>query len=125
MFHKWNIGCKWVKIASSFQTHPKLRPIQSKVPENQKMAGVRGNSIQLPIPMQNTVDELESNLSRNKLLDISKYLVIYNKGKNGKVIYENLVNIQDIKAALVWLKSNNPNYAHIEIPVNAEELLPF
>ena len=115
----------FIKIASSFQTHLKLGLVQSKIPENQKMAGVRGNFIQLPIPIQNAVDELESNLSHNKLLDVGKYLVIYNKGKNGKVIYENLVNIHDIKAALVWLKSNNPNYAHIEIPINAEELLPF
>ena len=116
----------FIKIASSFQKHLKLGPVQSKIPENQKMAGVRGNSIQLPIPIQNTIDELESNLSQNKLLDVGKYLVIYNynKGKNGKVMYKNLVNIHDIKAALVWLKSNNPNYTNIEIPINAEELFP-
>ena len=91
----------FIKIASSFQTHLKLGPVQSKIPENQKMAGVRGNFIQLPIPIQNTIDELESNLSHNKLLDVGRYLVIYNKGKNNKVMYKNLVNIHDIKAVLV------------------------
>ena len=114
----------FIKLASSFQIHLKLGPIQSKVPENQKMVGVKGNSVQLPIPIQNTIEELETNLSHNKLLDIGKHLVIYNKGKSSKVLYKNLVDIHAIKAALNWLKLNNPHYAHIEIPIDPEKLLP-
>ena len=114
----------FIKLASSFQTHLKLEPIHAKVPENQKMVGVRGNSVQLPIPIQNTIEELESNLSHNKLLDVGKHLVIYNEGKNKKVLYKNLINIHDIKSILIWLEINNPHYAHIEIPTDPEELLP-
>ena len=114
----------FIKLASSFQTHLKVGPIQPKVPENQKMVGVKGNSVQLPIPIQDTIEELESNLSHNKLLDVGKHLVNYNEGKNKKLLYKNLVNIHAIKSALIWLKVNNLHYAHIEIPTNPEVLLP-
>ena len=82
------------------------------------MSGIKGNSVQLPIPIQHTIDELNSNLSHNKLLDVGKHLVICNKGKSKQMVYKNLVNIHDIKAALVWLRANNPHYAHITIPHN-------
>ena len=62
----------FIKLASNFQTHLKLGPTYSKIPENQKMVGIRGNSIQLPIPIQNTIDELESNLANDRLLDVNK-----------------------------------------------------
>ena len=113
----------FIKLASSFQTHLKLGPIHAYVPKNQKMVGVKGNSVQLPIPIQDTIEELASNLLHNTLLDVGKHLLIYNEGKSKKVLYKNLVNIHAIKTALIWLKSNNPHYAYIEIPTNPEELL--
>ena len=115
----------FIKLASNFQTHLKLGPAYSKIPENQKMVGIRGNSIQLPIPIQNTIYELESNLSNNTLLDVGKHLIIYNKGNSNKeIIFKNLVNVHDIKDAFIWLKSHNNHYAHILIPSNPNELLP-
>ena len=114
----------FIKLASSFQTHLKLGPVQSRVPGDQKMSGIKGNSVQLPIPIQHTIDDLNSNLSHNLLLDVGKHLVIYSKGKSKQMVYKNLVNIHDIKAALVWLKANNPHYAHITIPDDPENLLP-
>ena len=114
-----------IKLASNFQTHLKLGPTYSKIPENQKMVGVRGNSIQLPIPIQNTIDELESNLANNRLLDINKHLIIYNKrNSNKETVFKNLVNVHNIKDALIWLKSHNRHYAHISIPSDPRELLP-
>ena len=104
----------FIKLASNFQTHLKLGPTYSKIPENQKMVGIRGNSIQLPIPMQNTIYELESNLSNNTLLDVRKHLIIYNKDNiNKEIIFKNLVNVHDIKDALIWLKSHKNHYTHI------------
>ena len=117
----------FIKLASNFQTHLKLGPAYSKIPENQKMVGIKGNSIQLPIPIQNTIYELESNLSNNTLLDVGKHLIIYNEGNSSKeIIFKNLVNVHDIKdaIALIWLKSHNNHYAHIVIPSNPNELLP-
>ena len=69
--------------------------------KTKKMVGVKGNSIQLPIPIQDTIEELTSNLSHNTLLDVGKHLVIYNEGKSKKVLYKNLVNIHAIKTALI------------------------
>ena len=115
----------FIKLASNFQTHLKLGPTYSKIPENQKMVGVRGNSIQLPIPIQNTIDELVSNLANNRLLDINKHLIIYNKrNSNKETVFKNLVNVHNIKDALIWLKSHNRHYAHIFIPADPHELLP-
>ena len=115
----------FIKLASNFQTHLKLGPTYSKIPENQKMVGVRGNSIQLPIPIQNTIDELESNLANNRLLDINKHLIIYNKRNSSKeTVFKNLVNVHNIKDALIWLKTHNRHYAHISIPSDPHELLP-
>ena len=115
----------FIKLASNFQTHLKLGPTYSKIPENQKMVGVRGNSIQLPIPIQNTIDELQSDLSNNRLLDVDKHLIIYNKrNSNKEIIFKNLVNVHNIKDALIWLKSHNRHYAHISIPSDPHELLP-
>ena len=115
----------FIKLVSNFQTHLKLGPTYSKTPENQKMVGVTGNSIQLPIPIQNTINELESSLSNNKLLDVNKHLIIYNKRNcNKETVFKNLVNVHNIKDALIWLKSHNHHYAHISIPSNPHELLP-
>ena len=115
----------FIKLASNFQTHFKLGPTYSKIPENQKMVGVRGNSIQLPIPIQNTIDELESNLANNRLLDINKHLIIYNKrNSNKETVFKNLVNVHNIKDALIWLRLHNHHYAHISIPADPHELLP-
>ena len=115
----------FIKLASNFQTHLKLGPTYSKIPENQKMVGVRGNSIQLPIPIQDTIDELESNLANNRLLDINKHLIIYNKrNSNKETVFKNLVNVHNIKDALIWLKLHNRHYAHISIPADPHELLP-
>ena len=62
------------------------------------MVRIRGNSIQLPIPIQNTIDELESNLSNNRLLDVNKHLIIYNKrNSNKETVFKNLVNFHNIK----------------------------
>ena len=89
------------------------------------MVGVRGNSIQLPILIQNTIDELESNLANNRLLDINKHLIIYNKrNSNKKTVFKNLVNVHNIKDALIWLKSHNRHYTHISISADPHELLP-
>ena len=118
----------FIELASNFPTHFKLGPTYSKIPENQKMVGVRENSIQLPIPIQNTIDELESNLANNRLLDINdinKHLIIYNKrNSNKETVFKNLVNVHNIKDALIWLKSHNRHYAHISIPADPHELLP-
>ena len=64
----------FIKLASSFQIHLKLGTIHAKVPENQKMVDVKGNSVQLPIPIQDTIEELASNLSHNTLLEVGKHL---------------------------------------------------
>ena len=115
----------FIKLASNFQTHLKLGPTYSKIPENQKMVGVRGNSIQLPIPIQNTIDELESNLANNRLLDINKHLIIYNKrNSNKETVFKNLDNVHNIKDALIWLRLHNRYYVHISIPADPHELLP-
>ena len=115
----------FIKLANNFQTHLKLGPTYSKIPENQKMVGIRGNSIQLPIPIQNTIDELESNLANNRLLDVKKHLIIYNKrNSNKETVFKNLVKVHNIKDALIWLKLHNRHYAHISIPADPYELLP-
>ena len=51
------------------------------------MMGISGNSIQLPIPIQNIVDEfqLESNLSNSRLLDVD-LIIIYNRRNNNKIL---------------------------------------
>ena len=89
------------------------------------MVGVRGNSIQLPIPVQNTIDELQSNLSNNRLLDVDKHLIIYNKRNSNKEIVFKILSMSTIsKMRLFGLNHITNHYAHISIPSDPHKLLP-
>lgn len=81
-----------------------------------------GNVFHLSLPLEKTLQKLpspEDCLIRNQDL----YILVRSRPNKQKVMWQSLVNINKVYAALTWLKLRNPLYEKIHLPKQSEDLL--
>ena len=105
-----------------FQTVIKPGPVSGKLPVSEKLEALKGRFILLPIHLEKTLEQLNSN--KNSFMDISDWVYCYGIPTKQNKVWRQFVDRNKVFKALCWLKENNCNYSDVELPDSAESFLP-
>ena len=113
----------FIHLAMCYQTIIKLTPMGANLPYSARMDKLKGFAVHITQPLNSAITELFGNRP-TKLVDPDEYIVLHGIPKKDRAVWQRLVSVNKIHAALVWLKKNNPLYQKIDIPENPLDLLP-
>ena len=113
----------FIHLAMCYQTIIKLTPMGAKLPYNSRMDKLKGFAVHITQPLDSAITELFGNRP-TKLVNPDEYIVLHGIPKKDRAVWQRLVSVEKIHAALVWLKQNNQLYHKIDIPENPIDLLP-
>ena len=88
-----------------FQTVVKLGPVGKCIPYKPRLSALKGNAIHIPLPLQQTIKQLEKETDFTK---IPANYIITQHIKKYELQLRNLVDLTRVHKALVCLKENNP-----------------
>lgn len=105
-----------IQRAKAFQALISMKPIGKKlVPNRQMIKKVKGRTFHLPLPLEETLKTLpdpEDPINKNPEL----YILVRGVPTKSKIIWEDIVNVNKIYAALKYLKHTNAHYLEIKLP---------
>ena len=110
----------FIRQVSMFQTFLKLGPSVGNRPNNEKMSAVKGFSVHIPVPVEMTVRQLAG--EKTGLINPRSFIVLHGIPTKDKRVWQSLINVEKIIAALKWLVKNNPLYKDIKVPTESEIL---
>ena len=105
-----------------FQTVINLGPIGKNLPHNSRIKALKGNCIHLPMPVESTLNQINDEVGLGLP---TKHIIVTKLNQDKEFLIRNLVNINHVYEALVWLKNNNPFYKNIIIPPTPDELFSY
>ena len=112
-----------IRQVAMYQTVFKLDTNAGNMPYNQRMSAVKGFSIHLPVPLQTTLQQLGDGRP-GKLIDPNNHILLHGLPNKSRRVWQRLINVDNVFAALQWLVKHNPLYADIILPNNPIDLLP-
>ena len=113
----------FLHLAMCYQTVLKLAPMGANIPYNARMSSLKGFAVHIAAPIDVTLKELfEERPSR--VVDPTNFIVLHGIPKKDRTVWQKIVRVDKIHAALTWLKENNPLYINITIPSNPIDVLP-
>ena len=101
-----------IQKAKVFQTVVRLGAYTSKIPLHSSLKAVKGTMFFLPLPMERTINDLISDQS-NVLPDPELYILVDGQPTKDKVVWQTLVDVEDIKTATDKLKEINLFYQDV------------
>ena len=107
------IELMFISTVKVFQTVVKLGAVGKHAPQNSRLSALKGNAIHIPLPLEQTIKQLEREIDFTKIP--ANYIITHHI-KNDELLLRNLVNLDNVHAALCWLKEHNPIYKDIDIP---------
>ena len=113
------IELMFISKAKVFQTVIKLGAVGRNVPQNSRLSALKGNCIHMPLPLEHTIKQLADDVGFSKLP--SNYIMTHHI-KGNELLLRNLVNLDNVYEALVWLKNNNAFYSEINLPPRSDLL---
>ena len=113
----------FIHLAMCYQTIIKLTPMGANLPYNSRMDKLKGFAVHITQPLDSAITELFGKRP-TKLVNPDEYIVLHGIPKKDRAVWQRLVSVDKIHAALMWLKKNNPLYQKIDIPENPIDLLP-
>ena len=116
------LGRQLIQRAKPFQTIIRLGTYTGKVPIYNATKGLKGTVFFLPLPLQNTIDKLDAlgipkdvlSESVDVLPDPELYILLDGRPTKDKVVWQSLVDVNDIKRAVKKLKETNWLYKNID-----------
>ena len=112
----------FIQRAKAFQTVTRLCTVaKRKLPPSHRIKKVCGSPFHLPLPLEETLKQLpdpDQALPNHGEL----YVLLRSIPSQSKVIWQDLVSVQNVYDALLKLKEINPLYHPIKLPRDAEEL---
>ena len=112
--------CMFIRQISMFQTFLKLGPSVGNRPNSEKMSAVKGFSVHIPVPIQMNVEQLAG--AAPGLLNPRDFIVLHGLPNKDRKVWQSLINVEKVIAALKWLVKNNPLYKKIVVPTKCEIL---
>ena len=114
------LGRQLVQQVKPFQTIIRLGTYTGKVPIYNATKGLKGTMFFLPLPLQNTIEAFDD-LGINDLVsddlqmlpDPELYILLDGRPTKDKVVWQTLVDVNDIKKAVNKLKETNWLYKNI------------
>ncbi|XP_024941433.1 uncharacterized protein LOC112494451 [Cephus cinctus] len=113
-----------IQRVKAFQTVQKLQPVsKTNMPHRHRVPKVVGRTFHLPLPLEETIKKV---CPRTEAINPNHELYILVRGipTKSKIVWERLVDLKKVWKALKWLKSNNPHYYEVKLPLSHEGLLP-
>ena len=104
-----------IQRGKAFQAIIRLGTYMGKVPSYNSLKACKGTMFFLPLPLDKTlqtIEELENNTTVG-LPDPELYILISGKPSKNKVLWQSLVNVDQVKAAVQKLRSINWLYANV------------
>ena len=106
------LGRQLVQRAKPFQTIIRLGTYTGKVPTYNATKGLKGTMFFLPLPLQNTIETFDDLGIPNDLMyedlqmlpDPELYVLLDGRPTKDKVVWQTLVDVNDIKRAVKKLK---------------------
>jgi hypothetical protein len=99
-----------IQKARCFQTIGKLNPV-SKWKGQNVISALRGLAIHLPLALHETYSYVKTTLPSSDNLSI----FVHSLPTNANKIWRSLVDLNNVKTALFWLKDNNKEYKDIHV----------
>ena len=116
------LGRQLVQRVKPFQTIIRLGTYTGKVPIYNATKGLKGTMFFLPLPLQNTIEAFDDLGIPNDLMsedlqllpDPELYILLDGRPTKDKVVWQTLVDVNDIKKAVTKLKETNWLYKNID-----------
>ncbi|XP_048514295.1 uncharacterized protein LOC125501742 [Athalia rosae] len=112
-----SIGCQGIPNYSRMGTVGK-----KNLPHRETVQKVKGRTFHLPLPLDETLNKVCRQMDPINL-DHEFYMLVRGIPTKSKLVWEQPVDMNKVWEALVWLKTNNPQYSKIELPASADLLL--
>ena len=109
-----------IQRGKAFQAIFRLGTYTGKVPHYKALKACKGTMFFLPLPLEKTlqtIDEVHSNESGEGLAglpDPELYIIVNGKPSKNKILWQSVVNVHHVKAALKKLRETNWLYADVE-----------
>jgi len=91
---------QFIQRAKAYQTIVRLGNYSQKVPSYNSLKACKGNVFFLPLPLKKTLETLNTVEVNKSLADPELYIIINGKPTKDKAVWRNLVDVNDIKAAV-------------------------
>ena len=108
-----------IQRGKAFQTVVRLGTYTGKVPSYNSLKACKGTMFFLPLPLDKTLKTIEEvanckGMFPVRLPDPELYIVVSGKPSKQKVLWQSLVNIAHVRAAIQKLKKINWLYANVD-----------
>ena len=114
---------QFIQRAKCFQTVVRLGTFTGKVPIYNRVKAVKGAMFFLPLPLQNTLDKLDeagfravfsSDDFMSTLPDPELYIIVDGRPTKDKVVWQGLVDVDNVRRAVEKLKDTNWLYRNVD-----------
>ena len=104
-----------IQRAKAFQAVYRLGTYTGKVPSYNSLKACKGTMFFLPLPLDKTVETLEEvENKKSRLPDPELFIIVNSKSKSKKTVWQTLINVERLKAALRKLKKINWLYVNVD-----------
>ncbi|XP_066600006.1 putative autophagy-related protein 11 [Prorops nasuta] len=112
-----------IQRAKAFQTVLRMGTVMNKNIQHRFMIPkVKGRTFHLPLPLEETFKKIcPSHVPIN--VNHELYILVRGVPTKSNIVWENLVDVNKVWSALLWLKDNNPLYSEIVLPTSSDGLL--
>lgn len=107
------IELMFISKVKVFQTVVRLGAVGRNVPSNSRLSALKGTSIHLPLPLEQTIKQLDNDTG---FLQLPSNFIMTHQIKGDEFLLRNLVDLDKVYKALVWLKYNHCEYKNIDLP---------
>ena len=107
-------GKQMIQKVKPFQTIIRLGTYMGKVPKYNTLKACKGTMFCLPLPLDNTKGLLDEAISSLNLPEPEVYIVVNGKPTKNKTIWQELINVKNIKNALGKLNEINWLYKNVD-----------
>ncbi|XP_024872055.1 uncharacterized protein LOC112454736 [Temnothorax curvispinosus] len=99
-----------------------MKPVSNKkLPHKQMVQKVKGRTFYLPLPLQETLNKICPDTDPININHELYFVRVRGIPTKSKMIWEDMVDVNKVFDALVWLKEHNPLYSHIVLPNTCKE----
>ena len=103
-----------IQRAKCYQTVVRLGTYTHKVPAYNSLKACKGTMFFLPLPFNNTVETVDEVIASKVLPEPELYIIINGKPTKNNVLWRDLVDVEDLKAAIEVLKKDNWLYKDLD-----------
>ena len=110
-------GKQLIQCGKAFQAVYRLGTYTGNVPSYNSLKACKGTMFFLPLPLDKTVQTLEKKRdgSPDKLPHPELFIIVNSKSKSKKSIWQSLINVDQVQAALEKIRQINWLYANVDV----------